>query len=128
MRLLRIKFDNLSIVGEHQIVDFGLSRELSALLLVGMYFYAHYFFASTTAHITAMLAAFYSAGLALGAPPMFLALMMSLTHYTTPSPIIFGSGYVSMENWWVAGLVMSLVTLAVWAIVGGIWWNLPGYW
>ncbi len=60
------------------------------------YVYSHYFFASTTAHITAMYAAF-SRGLALGAPPMLLALtlafssslMMSLTHYGAgTAPII----------------------------------------
>ena len=62
----------------------------SALLLL-VYMYAHYMFASTTAHITAMLAAFYAAGLALGAPPMAFglimaaasSLMMTLTHYAT---------------------------------------------
>ena len=122
---------------ESNIAGYGLSWQVSALVLVGIYFYAHYFFASTTAHITAMFAAFFAAGLALGAPPMFLALMlagasslmMSLTHYATgTSPIIFGSGYVSMENWWMAGFVMSLVNLAVWALVGGIWWSVLGYW
>lgn len=122
---------------ETNIAGFGLSWQVSVLVLVGVYFYAHYFFASTTAHITAMFAAFFAAGLALGAPPMFLALllagasslMMSLTHYATgTSPIIFGSGYVSMENWWVAGFVMSIVNLAVWAVVGGIWWSMLGYW
>ncbi|WP_221793902.1 anion permease [Oceanobacter mangrovi] len=122
---------------EHHIAGLGFGWELAVVILVGVYFYAHYFFASTTAHITAMFAAFYTAGLALGAPPMFLALMMagasslmmSLTHYATgTSPIIFGSGYVNMEHWWVAGFVMSLVNLAIWTVIGGIWWSVLGYW
>jgi len=126
-----------SLQVEHQIADLGVSWGMAAAILVGVYFYAHYFFASTTAHITAMFAAFYTAGLALGAPPMFLALlmagasslMMSLTHYATgTSPIIFGSHYVNMEHWWVAGLVMSIVNLAIWTLVGGIWWSVLGYW
>jgi DASS family divalent anion:Na+ symporter len=105
--------------------------------LVAIYFYVHYFFASTTAHITAMFAAFYAAGLALGAPPLYLglllagasSLMMSLTHYATgTSPIIFGSGYVSMEDWWIMGFIMSVVNLAVWGVVGGLWWKVLGYW
>lgn len=124
-------------VVETNIAQLGLDWTLSAVILVAVYFYAHYFFASTTAHITAMFAAFYAAGLALGAPPLYLglllagasSLMMSLTHYATgTSPIIFGSGYVSMENWWLMGFIMSVVNLAVWGIVGGLWWKLLGYW
>lgn len=93
--------------------------------------------ASTTDHITAMFAAFYVAGLALGAPSLYLglllagasSLMMSLTHYATgTSPIVFGSGYVSMENWWVMGLIMSIVNLLVWGVAGGLWWKVLGYW
>ena len=106
-------------------------------LLTLVYMYAHYLFASTTAHITAMFAAFYTAGIALGAPPMAFALllaaassiMMTLTHYATgTSPIIFGSGYTTLGQWWLAGLVMSVVNLTVWLLVGGVWWKVLGYW
>jgi DASS family divalent anion:Na+ symporter len=87
-------------------------------LLLLAYMYAHYMFASTTAHITAMFRRFYAAGLALGAPPMLFALMMaaassimmSLTHYATgTSPVIFGSGYVTLAEWWKAGFIMSVL-------------------
>ncbi|QDE32778.1 MULTISPECIES: DASS family sodium-coupled anion symporter [Shewanella] len=124
-------------VVESNIDQLGVGWMVSAIILVVVYFYAHYFFASTTAHITAMFAAFYAAGLALGAPPLYLglllagasSLMMSLTHYATgTSPIIFGSGYVSMENWWVMGFIMSIVNLTVWGVVGGLWWKVLGYW
>ncbi|GAA0835157.1 DASS family sodium-coupled anion symporter [Marinomonas arenicola] len=126
-----------STVVQSNIEQFHLSWGVSVVILVAVYFYVHYFFASTTAHITAMFAAFYAAGLALGAPPLYLglllagasSLMMSLTHYATgTSPIIFGSGYVSMEDWWIMGFIMSLVNLAVWGIVGGLWWKVLGYW
>ena len=119
------------------ILRLGLDWMWAVALLVLVYLYAHYFFASTTAHITAMYAAFYGAGIALGAPPMAFALllaavssiMMTLTHYATgTSPIIFGSGYTSLGQWWIAGLVMSVVNLLVWAVVGGIWWSVLGYW
>lgn len=129
--------DWFSSVVESNIAQFGFEWPLAVVILVAVYFYAHYFFASTTAHITAMFAAFYAAGLALGAPPLYLglllagasSLMMSLTHYATgTSPIIFGSGYVSMENWWVMGFIMSLVNLSVWGVVGGLWWKLLGFW
>lgn len=106
-------------------------------LLVLAYMYAHYIFASTTAHITAMLSVFYAAGLALGAPPMLYALllacsssiMMTLTHYATgTSPVIFGSGYTTLGEWWKAGFIMSVVNLAVFVVIGGIWWKVMGYW
>lgn len=119
------------------ITHLGLDWIWAVALLVLVYMYAHYFFASTTAHITAMFAAFYAAGIALGAPPMAFALvmaavssiMMTLTHYATgTSPIIFGSGYATLGEWWITGFVMSVANLAVWIIVGGIWWKVLGYW
>jgi DASS family divalent anion:Na+ symporter len=108
----------------------------SALLLLA-YLYAHYMFASTTAHITAMFAAFYGAGLALGAPALPFALMMAaasnimmtLTHYATgTSPVIFGSGYTTLGEWWKAGFFMSVVLIIVWLVVGSAWWGVLGYW
>ncbi|MFP3019461.1 MAG: DASS family sodium-coupled anion symporter [Arsenophonus sp.] len=107
------------------------------LLLVLIYVYSHYFFASTTAHIMAMFATFFTAGLALGAPPMLFALilafssslMMSLTHYATgTAPIIFGSGYITLGEWWKVGFILSIVNLFIWFFIGGLWWKVLGYW
>lgn len=115
----------------------GLHWSVATLLLILLYVYSHYFFASTTAHITAMFAAFFAAGLALGAPPALLglmlgfssSLMMSLTHYGTgTAPIIFGSGYVTLAEWWKTGLVMSVVNLLIWGATGAVWWRWLGYW
>ena len=115
----------------------GLSWVTASALLMLTYLYAHYMFASTTAHITAMFAAFYGAGLALGAPPLPFALMMAaasnikmtLTHYATgTSPVIFGSGYTTLGEWWKTGFIMSLALLAIWLVVGGVWWKVLGYW
>lgn len=115
----------------------GLSGMMAGLLLLVAYLYAHYMFASTTAHITAMFGAFLTAGIALGAPPMAFALMMAaasslmmtLTHYATgTSPVIFGSGYTTLPEWWKAGFVMSVVNLLVFVIIGGLWWKVLGYW
>lgn len=127
----------LSSTVEGSIRHLGISWVWASLLLLLAYVYAHYMFASTTAHITAMFGAFYAAGIALGAPPMGFALimagassiMMTLTHYATgTSPIIFNSGYTTLGQWWLAGLVMSLVNLVVWIVVGGVWWSVLGYW
>lgn len=114
----------------------GLGWEGASTLLLLAYLYAHYMFASTTAHITGMFAAFYAAGLALGAPPMAWALimaaasniMMTLTHYATgTAPVIFGSGYATLGEWWRTGFVMSVVNLLIWLTVGTLWWKVLGF-
>lgn len=105
-------------------------------ILTLVYLYIHYFFASTTAHITALFAAFYAVGLSLGAPPMLYALilaaagniMMTLTHYATgTAPVIFNSNYVTLGEWWIIGGIMSVVNLVVWIGAGLIWWKVLGY-
>jgi DASS family divalent anion:Na+ symporter len=122
---------------ETNIASLGFGWELAVLILVIVYLYSHYFFASTTAHITAMFAAFFAAGIALGAPPLFLAfllagassIMMTLTHYATgTSPVVFGSGYTTLKEWWKMGFIISVMNLTVWIFVGGAWWKVLGYW
>lgn len=126
-----------SNVLETGIGHLGLHWVTACLLLMLAYLYAHYMFASTTAHITAMFAAFYTAGIALGAPPMLFALMMAsasslmmtLTHYATgTSPVIFGSGYTTLGEWWKAGFVMSIVDIVIFVVIGALWWKVLGYW
>lgn len=121
---------------EEGVASLGLNWFVAMIALAAIYLYAHYFFASTTAHITAMFAAFYGAGLALGAPPMLYALvlaaagniMMSLTHYATgTAPVIFSSGYATLGEWWKAGFITSIVNFAVWVAVGMVWWKVLGY-
>lgn len=122
---------------EAGIGQFGLGWMGASALLLLAYLYAHYMFASTTAHITAMFAAFYGTGLALGAPALPFALMMAaasnimmtLTHYATgTSPVIFGSGYTTLGEWWKAGFVMSVLLIIIWLVVGSAWWKVLGYW
>lgn len=117
--------------------NFGLGWVLSILILLLIYVYSHYFFASTTAHITAMFSAFFIAGIALQAPTVLWALilafsssiMMSITHYGTgTAPIIFGSGYTTLGEWWKVGFIASIVNLVIWCIVGGLWWKFLGFW
>ena len=108
---------------------------LAALLLI--YFYAHYGFASITAHATAMYAPFLAVIIAAGAPPIASAvllayssnLMASLTHYgTTPGPIYFGAGYVRQQTWWRLGLIASIPNILIWVFVGFLWWKILGWW
>jgi DASS family divalent anion:Na+ symporter len=108
---------------------------LGVILLV--YFYAHYGFASITAHATAMFTPFLVVTVAAGAPPYITVLALayfsnlcaSLTHYgTTPGPIYYGAGYVPQGTWWKLGLFASWVNIPVWIGVGLIWWKLLGLW
>jgi DASS family divalent anion:Na+ symporter len=118
-----------SIVGIPWLPAFGL------LLLV--YLYSHYAFASLTAHITAMYAAFIAISVAAGAPAYLVALAlafmsnlcMSLTHYGgSTAPIYFGAGYVAQGTWWKVGFMISIVNLVIWVGLGSIWWKLLGLW
>lgn len=108
---------------------------LAVLLLV--YFYAHYGFASITAHATAMYTPFLVVILAADAPPYLAVLSLayfsnldaSLTHYgTTPAPIYFGAGYVKQRTWWKLGLITSFITIAIWVIFGFTWWKVLKLW
>ena len=108
---------------------------LAVLLLI--YFYAHYGFASITAHATAMYTPFLIVILAAGAPTKLAVLSLAyfsnlgaaLTHYgTTPAPIYFGAGYVKQRTWWWIGLLASFVTISVWSLIGFTWWRVLRFW
>lgn len=117
----------------------GMGWEWAAALLVLLFVFSHYFFASTTAHISAMMLAFLTVGVAL-VPPDYVVpfvlmmvagstIMMTLTHYATgTSPIIFGSGYVPLGTWWRVGFIMCVLELTVYATVGMLWWRVLGFW
>jgi DASS family divalent anion:Na+ symporter len=115
----------------------GMSWQLAFVILTLVYFYAHYLFASNTAHVAAMYAAFLATAIATGTPPEFAALVLAfesslfggLTHYSTgPAPVLFGGGYVTLAEWWRFGLLFSIVNIAIWMIIGGLWFKLLGYW
>lgn len=108
---------------------------MGVLLLV--YLYIHYAFASMTAHVTALYPGFLTAAVATGAPVLMAALPLAffsnlnagLTHYGTGSaPVYFNSGYVSQAEWWKLGFLISLLNLVVWLGVGPLWWKALGYW
>jgi divalent anion:Na+ symporter, DASS family len=108
---------------------------LGFLLLV--YFYAHYAFASITAHVTAMLIPFLAVTIAVGAPAGITVLLLAyfsnlsagLTHYgTTPAPVYFGTGYVKQSNWWTIGFIASVLNILIWSTVGAVWWKILGWW
>jgi DASS family divalent anion:Na+ symporter len=113
-------------------------HSLTALiLLVVIYTFLHYAFASLTAHIIALYAAFLAIALAAGAPPMLSALILcffsnlygTLTHYGDgAAPVFFGSGYIGQRDWWIVGFLLAVVHLVVWLGIGLPYWKLLGIW
>jgi L-tartrate/succinate antiporter len=105
----------------------GISPALIMVFMVAVFFITHYMFASTTAHTTAMLPVFLSAGAAVpGMNVSILALLLAyslgimgiITPYATgPSPVYFGSGYIGRKDFWTLGLVFGAIFLAVFLVV-----------
>jgi DASS family divalent anion:Na+ symporter len=115
--------------------DFAWPALFAIALLI--YFYAHYAFASITAHLLAMYTPFVAVLIAKGAPAGLVAyafatftnLSAGLTNYgTTPSPMFFAHGYVPLKTWWKVGFVCSLANLAIWATAGFAWWKYLAIW
>jgi DASS family divalent anion:Na+ symporter len=107
------------------------------IILLLVYVYAHYGFASTTAHVTAMFPPFLAVMIGAGAPPylaamslaFFSGIMNGITHYGTgPAPIYFNAGYMDQKTWWLLGLVISFVNIAIFLTVGFAWWKYLGLW
>ena len=116
----------------------GERHWLPAFLSLSLiYFYVHYFFASNTAHVSAMYAPFLALAIVVGTPPVLAALVLaffsnlfaSMTHYgTAPAPILFGSGNVEIGTWWKLGALISVVNIVIWLGAGSLWWRLLGLW
>jgi L-tartrate/succinate antiporter len=100
----------------------------AAVGLIAVFFFVHYFFASTTAHTTAVLPAFLAAVAGLhGMPvkPVVLMLLYSiglmgvLTPYATgPAPVWFSTGYIASGDFWKLGFVMGLLYIGMLLAVG----------
>ncbi len=115
----------------------GVHPMISYILLLLSYCYLHYLFASNTAYVSSMFAAFATVGIAVGIPPLFMALSLAfatnvsacMTHYSTASaPLFFGSGYVDLQSWWKIGAIISVFHLIVWFGIGPLWWKVIGVW
>lgn len=115
----------------------GMNWILVMIILIVAYFYSHYLFASSTAHISAMYSAFLAVAISAGVPPVLGALMLgffgnlcsSTTHYSNgPAPILFGSGYVKQGEWWRMNAILGILYFIIWIVVGSLWMKLIGMW
>jgi L-tartrate/succinate antiporter len=106
----------------------GVPVMTMVILLVAFFFLIHYIFASITAHVTGMLPVMLVIGMSVPGMPvkMFamllcytLGIMGIITPYATgPSPIYYGSGYISRKAYWSLGLFFGLYFLVVLVVVG----------
>ncbi|MFA7571236.1 MAG: anion permease [Sulfurimonadaceae bacterium] len=106
----------------------GMTPTMLILSMLVLFFILHYFFASTTAHTTALMPIFLAIAMKLMSPedmvPFSILLAGSLgvmgiiTPYATgPSPIWYGAGYISQARWWALGAIFGALYL-VFILIG----------
>jgi citrate:succinate antiporter/L-tartrate/succinate antiporter len=109
----------------------GLDPILAMALLVALFFFIHYFFASLSAHTAAVLPVVLAIGIAIPGIPVVpfallcvyaLGLIGILTPYATgPSPVYYGSGFISRTDFWKLGLIFGLIFFAGLIFIGAPW-------
>lgn len=108
----------------------GLSWPLVYVLLTAIYILIHYFFVSQTAHLLALYGVFLELSLRAGIPPYLAALtylfatnyFAAITPQASSANVIFiGSGYITPREVYRYGGLMTLVSFAVYMLVGTPW-------
>ena len=108
----------------------GMSPTTLIISLLVLFFLLHYFFASVTAHVTALIPIFMAIAVSLLTPEQVvpftiilagsLGVMGIITPYGTgPSPIWYGAGYISQGRWWALGAIFGALYLAA-IIIGAL--------
>lgn len=105
------------------------------VVLLTLYCFLHYLFASQSTHIAALYPVFLSVGMTLGVPGALLALQLafasnyfaSITVYgTSVAPAFFQSGYIPLRQWLRHGLVILLINMSIFLVLGSFWMKLVG--
>lgn len=102
----------------------GLTPTMLMISMIVFFFVLHYFFASLTAHTTALLPIFIVIAAKLIAPEQLMTFMILLTstiglmgiitpYGTGPSPIWYGAGYIKQGTWWGLGAIFALIFMSV---------------
>lgn len=101
-----------------------LTPTMLMISMIVLFFLLHYFFASLTAHTTALLPIFIVIAAKLIAPEQLMTFMILLTstiglmgiitpYGTGPSPIWYGAGYISQGKWWALGAIFATIFMSV---------------
>ena len=109
----------------------GFSPFTAMILLVLIFYFTHYLFASITAHVTAMLPVILAVGMTIpGINVREFALLLCLTlgimgvltpYATGPSPVYYGSGYLPSKDYWRLGAIFGVLFIAV-MLIGEVPW------
>jgi len=109
----------------------GYSPFTAMVVLVLVFYFTHYLFASITAHVTALLPVMLAVGgtipgLDMAQFSMLLCLTLGtigiLTPYATgPSPVYYGSGYLPSKDFWILGAVFGVIFIAATLLIGLPW-------
>ena len=109
----------------------GFSPTTAMIVLVLVFYFTHYLFASVTAHVTALLPVMLAVGSTIAGIDMSLfALLLCLTlgimgvltpYATGPSPVYYGSGYLPSKDYWRLGAIFGVLYIAVLLVFGLPW-------
>ena len=109
----------------------GVSPTVAIVALVAVFFFAHYMFASVTAHTTAMLPVMLAVGATIPGMPMreyalllclTLGIMSVLSPYASGvNSVYYGSGYLPAPDFWKLGGIFGLIFITVFLVVGVPW-------
>ena len=109
----------------------GFSPFTAMILLVLVFYFTHYLFASITAHVTALLPVMLAVGASIpGIDVHDYALLLCLTlgimgvltpFATGPSPVYYGSGYLPGKDYWRLGAIFGVLFIAMLLVVAVPW-------
>ena len=113
----------------------GFSPNATVIVLVLVFYFAHYLFASLSAHTATMLPVILAVGKGIPGVPMehlcillvlSIGIMGCLTPYATgPGVIIYGCGYVKSKDYWRLGAIFGVIYIAMLLLVG---WPILALW
>ncbi|BCX79623.1 DASS family sodium-coupled anion symporter [Campylobacter sp. 19-13652] len=99
--------------------------------LILIFYYIHYFFASGTAHVTALLGVFIAiasgiSGYDASVITLLILLPMGFMGVLTPygtghSPLWFASGYIPTSDFWRLGAIFGTIYMIIYLVVGLPW-------
>ena len=114
----------------------GFTPFTAMVVLVLVFYFTHYLFASVTAHVTALLPVMLGVGSTIPGMDMpQFALLLCLTlgimgvqtpYATGPSPVYYGSGYLPSADYWRLGGIFGLIFIAVLLLIGLPWLAIVG--
>jgi L-tartrate/succinate antiporter len=109
----------------------GFSPVIATIVLLLINFFAHYLFASGTAHVTALIPVLLSVGsvvpnMNMPQLALLLCLQLGIMGIITPSgtgasPVYYGSGYLPATDYWRLGAIFGLIFLAVFMLTTVPW-------